>query len=228
MIKIFFDAKIKITNCIKVFCIILLLPSIFFSSIVNAQTAKPKIGTSSTSEIYRYTQNGTVVYGDKIPNSTNVKVEAISKKTGVTIETKRFSDEELDEQKKLKEEEIARKILKEKEDSVSREILSRYSSLKDIEDRKKYELSKISEIIQKDITTQVTLEEQKSTLDREIKRNPENKKRLEIEYRTIEKDLEKVKENLELNKGIYFDRSSQFDRDKEVYLRIIENSKPKK
>lgn len=207
-------------------CLLFLLFHFPLTSNAQSQNKKPPIGTTN-SEIYRYTQGSSVSYGDKIPNVGNVKVETISKKTGITLDTKRYSDEELELQRKEKEELEVRKVAKSKEDEKNKDVLGKYSSLKDIEARKKYELGKISEVIQKDITAQVTLEDQKATLDREINRNPDNKKRLEIEYRMLEKDLEKVKANIELNKSMYFERSTMFDSDKERYIKILEDAKNK-
>lgn len=210
---------------------LLILINIF--SLANAQTNslsknKSKINNASHSEIYRYKQNGATVYGDKIPNYSNVTVESISKRTGIILDKKRLSDEELQEKQRIKDEIEVRNAAKKIEDIENKELLSKYSSLKDIEDRKKYELTRISEVIQKDITTQVTLQEQMATMDREIKRDPGNKKRLEIEYGIIEKDIAQIKANLELNKTIYFERSSLFDRDKAAYVKILETAKEKK
>lgn len=222
--------KIKFSNFNKKVSILFFLFFVInYSSLINANAQdKSKINNGTNSEIYRYIQFGKVFYGDKIPNDSNVKVDAISKKTGIILDTKRFTDEEIIEMKKLKDELEARALAKKIEDLENKELLSKYSSLKDIDERKKYELSKISEVIQKDITTQVTLEEQKSTIDREVKRDPKNQKRLEIEYRILEKDILKVKSNLELNKNIYFERSSMFEKDKEKYIKILEDAKQKK
>lgn len=214
----------------KTFLSLMFMSSIFAINVafIESAQAQNKIGTNSNSEIYRYTKGGTISYGDKLPNVGDVRVETISKKTGITLETKRYSDNELEEQRLAKEEYELRKIAQDQESEKDKDVLAKYSSIKDIDDRKKFELGKVSDVIQKDITSQVTLEDQKSTLDREIKRNPDNKKRLEIEYRLLERELEKVKNNLEINKNIYFQRSTEFDTDRQRYVQIIENAKTKK
>lgn len=172
-------------------------------------------------EIFRYERNGVIVYGDKMPNMADIRVDAISRASGLVTETKRYTNEEIATKERQEQEARLAKINQEREDKLDAELLSRYSSETDIETRRKNDIDRITNAIQKDISLQVHLEEQINTVNREISRNPTNKK-LELELYKLNKEMEIILDSLEKNKKTLSEKNRQYAEEKVRYRKIIE------
>lgn len=203
-------------------CAVISIALLFSNSYAIAQK-KP---IDEPREIFRYERNGVIIYGDKMPNITDIRVDAISRSSGLVTETKRYTNEEI-YQKKRKEEELRiAKINQEKEDRLDAELLSRYSSENDIDNRRNIDIERISNAIQKDISSQVHIEEAISNLEKDVKKNPENKK-LELQIYRLNKELEFVLENLEKNKKALSDKNRDYAEEKIRYRKVIEKKNNK-
>lgn len=188
-----------------------------FSAHAVAQSKSPK--NDGPKDVYRYEKNGSVIYSDKLPNETNIRVDALSRTTGVVTETKRYTDEEKFRNEQREESLRLERIRQIEEDKLNAELLAKYSSEKDIDTRRDIDVERANLAIQKDINSQVHLEEQISIIQREIARNPSNKK-LELELYKSKKDLEVVYENLEKTKKSLSEKTKQYAEDKIRYRKI--------
>ena len=182
------------------------------------------VSSIASSNIYRYQNGGSVVYGDKVPDGSSTRVDSISRSTGLVTDVKRYSDEEIALQKKQKEEALENKKKEEENFKKNAALLSKYSSIDEIDKRKNEEIERISNDIQKNITLQVNLEDQLKTLKRENERKPDNKK-IQLELEKVTKELQTVLDSLERNKKAYSEKLIQYTEEKARYKKILEEKK---
>jgi hypothetical protein len=195
-------------NFILLYC---LIPFISFASDKN----------TSKGEIYRYQSEGVTIYGDKIPNQSNIRVDSISRRTGIVTSTKRYSDEEIIEIQKKYELERKEQLRAEDERRKNLALLSKYSTEQEIEIKKNIEIDRISEIIQKDIANQVQLEDSISKLKKILEKNPDDKK-VESEYKKQNWELNLIQENIERTKKLYNEKLVMYTDDKVRFKKIMQ------
>lgn len=186
------------------------------------------VTSAQSSEIYRYKdEKGKIIYTDKIPANLNVKVETLSKRSGIMKGAKQLSQEEA-EQLAQKEEQDKQTTKKNGEQlRKDQSLLNMYSSVKDIEDMKKYELDQIDRAIQNDINVVASLSDRKNQLEKEMQKNPKAKEQFSQEYNRISENLDKTNTNLAKNKEMYSQRESKYNQDKSRFVEILkEMGKP--
>lgn len=190
---------------------------------------------AQSSEIYRYKdKNGNFIYTDKAPIQKGLEVGVLSKKTGVI---KNMSELEAAKNfDKNNEEFLAKEAeIKDKEQEQLKKdqyLLNTYSSTKDIDQIKQYELDQIDRSIQNDINIISALKDRRDQLEKEIKNNPKLKSEYDKEYVKLNENIERSQTNLSKSKEMYKEREKKFNDEKErltAVLKIVgKNTEEKK
>lgn len=190
---------------------------------------------AQSSEIYRYKdKNGNFIYTDKSPIQKGLEVGVLSKKTGVI---KNMSELEAAKNFDKNNEEFLAKeaeIREQEKEQLKKDqyLLNTYSSTKDIDQIKQYELDQIDRSIQNDINIISTLKDRRDQLEKEIKTNPKLKAEYDKEYIKLNENIERSQTNLNKSKEMYKEREKKFNDEKErltAVLKIVgKNSEEKK
>lgn len=186
----------------------------------NAQTTT----ANPSNDIYRYKdKNGNFIYTDKYPKDKTLEVGILSKKTGI-IKNKSDLDAAEAAQQMTPEEKMALANAKVKEEEQIKKdqfLLNTYSSVKEIDKIKQYELEQIDKSIQSDMNNIANVKERREQLDKEIKANPATKSSYDAEIGRINDLLARYNSSLDKNKKMYAEREKKYNDEKDRFNAVM-------
>lgn len=186
---------------------------------------------AQSNEIYKYkNKNGEIVYTDRAPVNNKNEVSILSRKSGVLknlgeLEAYEASQELTEEDK----DKIAQQKQLEKDQlEKDKQLLAIYSSPKDVDEVKKYELEQLDRAIQNDVNIIASLKDRKEQMEKDMKANPKVQAEYNKEYARINDSLDKTQENLERNKKMYGEREKKYEDDKARLTSVLNTINNKK
>lgn len=191
----------------------------------------PSMAFAQSNEIYKYKdKNGEIIYTDRAPQNKKNEVSILSRKSGVLknlgdLEAYEASQELTDEDK----EKIAQQKQLEKDQlEKDKQLLAIYSSPKDVDEIKKYELDQLDRAIQNDINILASLKDRREQLEKDMKANPKIQAEYNKEYARVTDSIDKTTDNLGKNKKMYGEREKKYNDDKARLTAVLETINSKK
>lgn len=187
--------------------------------------------SAQSNEIYKYkAKNGDIIYTDKAPTGNKNEVSILSRKSGVL---KNLGDlEAYEASQELTQEDKDKIALQKKQESdqleKDKQLLAIYSSPKDVDEVKKYELEQLDRAIQNDVNIIASLKDRKDQMEKDMKSNPKVQAEYNKDYARINDSLEKTQENLERNKKMYGEREKKYEDDKARLVSVLNTINNKK
>lgn len=186
---------------------------------------------AQTNEIYKYTdKSGNIVYSDKMPQSKKNETMILSSKSGVLKNMSEIEDYQAQQQLTEDDKQKLADAKKKESDQLEKDkqLLAIYSSPKDVDEVKKYELEQLDRAIQNDVNIIASLKDRREQMDKDMKSNPKIQAEYNKEYGRLIDSLEKTNENLERNKKMYAEREKKFNDDKARLISVLESINAKK
>ena len=190
-------------------------------SVVQAQSKK------EDSLIYKFKDGkGHLIYTDRLPANEKGEFSVLSADSGSIkkVVQEQLNETEIEQLKIEKEEQkiaIEEKISSEARDKA---LIIAYSSVKDIDNLKNYELEQIDLGIKNNIDNIATLKDQIKNLEESYALNPDNVS-ISVDLEKSKNDLQIVEKTLNSNKEMYAQRERKYLEDRKRYLEILEERK---
>ena len=188
----------------------------FFPLTLVALLIQGNVFAQTSGVIYRYKDaSGKTIYSDSMPPQVKTNVDMLSPKTGVLTKVleRQITEEEAIEKNKQDQEVVSQK--KKEQDKLRQDqvLLNTYSSVKEIQDMKKYDLDQLDRAIQNDINNMASLMDKKSGLEKDLESNPKANQNAKEELKRVNDNLDNIKTNLNKNKEMYNQKEAKYNND---------------
>lgn len=174
------------------------------------------------SYIYKIENGSSAIYTDRVPADEKRQFIILSSQSGAVkkVIEKELTNFELEERKKIQEEERLAALKATEERRRDDVLLQTYSSLEDIDKYRDYELNQINLSIESSIDNIAIYKDRIEGLQEILSKNANNKKAKE-DLDKARLSLSETQRNLDSSKKLYVEKQAKYQEDKMRYERVM-------